>query len=64
MRDYVYTVGTKAPAVNQLSFAILIVNYQTVRDLKAPFYKRSSADKTLIMGLNIVDGKHYRQMSY
>ncbi len=64
MGDYIYTVGAKAPVVNQLFLAVLIVNYQAVGDLKAPFYKRSSADKTLIMGLNIVDGKHNRQMSY
>jgi hypothetical protein len=64
MGDYIYMVGAKAPVVNQLFFAVLIVNYRTVGDLKASFYKRSSADKTLIMGLNIVDGKHYRQMPY
>ncbi len=64
MGDYIYMVGAKAPVVNQLSFAVLIVDYQTVRDLKAPFYKRSSADKTFIVGLNVMDGKHYRQMPY
>ena len=64
MGDYIYMVGAKAPVVNQLFLAILIVNYQTVRDLKAPFYKRSPADKPFVVRLNIVDGKHYRQMPY
>ena len=39
MRDNIYMFVTSTPVVNQLSFAVLVMNYQSVGDLKAPFYE-------------------------